>query len=100
MAAINEQLEFAHPEQPDINVCRHVILTEPLGDGVHQSAVAIHPGWVDRSPCGTGTSARMAALHARGDLELDDDFVHASLIGSRFTGQAGRARRRSAPSRP
>ena len=64
MAAINEQIEFAHPAQPEINERRHVILTEPPADGVHQSVVAIHPGWADRSPCGTGTSARMAARHA------------------------------------
>jgi proline racemase len=87
MAAINEQIEFAHPGQPEINECRHVILTEPPADGVYQSAVAIHPGWVDRSPCGTGTSARMAARYARGELALGADFVHASLIGSRFVGR-------------
>jgi proline racemase len=88
MAAVNEQLEFAHPEQPEVNECKHVILTAP-GDGEvsSRSAVAIHPGWIDRSPCGTGTSARMAALAARGELALHTDFVHASLIGSRFTGR-------------
>ena len=47
----------------------------------------IHPGWIDRSPCGTGTSARMAQLHAKGELDLDTPFVHESLIGSRFTGR-------------
>ncbi len=88
IAAIEEQLEFAHPEQPEINECKHVILTAP-GDGEvsSRSAVAIHPGWIDRSPCGTGTSARMAALATRGELALHTDFVHASLIGSRFVGR-------------
>ena len=88
IAAVDEQLEFAHPEQPDVNECKHVILTAP-GDGEvsSRSAVAIHPGWIDRSPCGTGTSARMAALATRGELALDTDFVHASLIGSRFVGR-------------
>lgn len=88
MTAVNEQLTFAHPEQPDIDVCHHVIFTAPGGGDVSaRGATSIHPGWIDRSPCGTGTSARMAQLHARGDLELGEDFVHASLIGSRFTGR-------------
>ncbi len=87
MQAVNEQLTFAHPEQPEVDECRHVVLTAPTEAGVARAAVAIHPGWIDRSPCGTGTSARMAALAARGELALDTDFVHASLIGSRFTGR-------------
>jgi proline racemase len=88
MGAVNEQLSFAHPEQPDIDECHHVIFTAP-GDGQvsARGATAIHPGWIDRSPCGTGTSARMAQLHARGQLDLHEDFVHASLIGSVFTGR-------------
>jgi proline racemase len=49
--------------------------------------MAIHPGWFDRSPCGTGTSARMAELHTRGELGLDADFVNESFIGSRFIGR-------------
>ena len=49
--------------------------------------MAIHPGWFDRSPCGTGTSARMAQLHARGELALGAEFVNESFIGSRFIGR-------------
>ena len=49
--------------------------------------MAIYPGWFDRSPCGTGTSARMAQLHARGELPLHTDFVNKSYIGSRFVGR-------------
>jgi proline racemase len=88
MAAVNDQLDFAHPEHQSIDYCHHVVLTEP-GDGAvsGRAAVAIHPGWLDRSPCGTGTSARMAQLHARGELGLDEDFVHASVLGTRFTGR-------------
>jgi proline racemase len=88
MRAVNAQLTFAHPEQPDVADCKHVILTAP-GDAEVSScaAVAIHPGYLDRSPCGTGTSARMAQLATRGELELHTDFVHQSLIGSRFTGR-------------
>lgn len=88
MAAVNEQLSFAHPDQPEIKECHHVIFTAPGGGEVSaRAATVIHPGWIDRSPCGTGTSARMAQLHARGALGLEEDFVHASLIGSRFTGR-------------
>jgi proline racemase len=88
MAAVNEQLSFAHPEQPDLDECHHVIFTAPGDDEVSaRGATAIHPGWIDRSPCGTGTSARMAQLHQRGQLGLDEDFVHASLVGSVFTGR-------------
>jgi proline racemase len=49
--------------------------------------MAIHPGWYDRSPCGTGTSARMAQLHALGELPLHQDFVNESFIGTTFTGR-------------
>jgi proline racemase len=86
--AVNEQLEFAHPENPEISECRHVVFTEPAAGALPaRAAVAIHPGWVDRSPCGTGTSARMAQLAARGELRLAEDFVHGSLIGRSFTGR-------------
>ena len=77
-----------HPEDPEIRGCRHVIWTAPGEDGADsRAAVAIHPGWVDRSPCGTGTSARMAQLWSRGELELNTPFVHESIIGTRFTGR-------------
>jgi proline racemase len=49
--------------------------------------MAIHPGWFDRSPCGTGTSARLAQLHARGELDIGDELVNESFIGSRFIGR-------------
>ncbi|HTV11593.1 MAG TPA: proline racemase family protein [Acidimicrobiales bacterium] len=94
IGAVNEQLDFAHPEQADINQCHHVVLTEP-GDGTvsGRAAVAIYPGWLDRSPCGTGTSARMAQLYARGELGLDEDYVHASVLGTHFVGRLiGRTR--------
>jgi proline racemase len=88
MAAVNEQLTFAHPEQPSIDSCHHVVFTEPGDETVSgRAAVAIHPGWLDRSPCGTGTSARMAQLYARGELALDQDYVHASVLGTRFVGR-------------
>ena len=73
MAAVPEPV---HPENEAIRGCHHVIWTDdpdPESDAAHpadgRAATAIHPGWVDRSPCGTGTSARMAQRHARGWLE-------------------------------
>ncbi|MFE0170920.1 proline racemase family protein [Streptomyces sp. NPDC059002] len=89
MAAINDSPDRpVHPEQPDIAGVKHVYLAAP-GSDAHRSrhAMAIHPGWFDRSPCGTGTSARMAQLHARGELPLDRDFVNESFIGTEFTGR-------------
>jgi proline racemase len=86
--AMDEQVAPVHPEDDRIRGIEHVILTAPGGDGADgRAATVIHPGWIDRSPCGTGTSARMAQLHARGQLALDTPFVHASLIDSRFTGR-------------
>jgi proline racemase len=88
MRAVNTQLEFAHPEQPELDECRHVIFTAAGSCGATaRGAVAIHPGWLDRSPCGTGTSARMAQLFAGGALALHEDFVHESVIGTRFVGR-------------
>lgn len=88
MAAINEHDRPVHPERADIGGCRHVYLAAPGSTGAYsRHCMAIHPGWIDRSPCGTGTSARMAQLHARGELALDTDFVNESFIGSRFTGR-------------
>lgn len=88
MAAVNAEAEPVHPLEPSIRGLHHVYLTAPGSDAKHsRHAMAIHPGWFDRSPCGTGTSARMAQLHARGLLGLDQDFVNESFIGSRFTGR-------------
>jgi proline racemase len=88
MAAVNAESEPVHPLEPSIRGLHHVYLTAPGSDAAHsRHAMAIHPGWFDRSPCGTGTSARMAQLHARGELPLGREFVNESFIGSRFTGR-------------
>jgi proline racemase len=88
MAAIEAQDRPVHPADGRIAGLRHVIFAAPGRNGADaRAAVSIHPGWLDRSPCGTGTSARMAQLHARGELELDRPFVHESVIGTRFTGR-------------
>lgn len=88
MQAIEAKGEPVHPVDPTIRGCHHVYLKAPGSTAEHsRHAMAIHPGWFDRSPCGTGTSARMAQLHARGELALDQDFVNESFIGTSFTGR-------------
>jgi len=89
MDAINASPQRpVHPERPEIAGVKHVYLAAPGSDARHsRHAMAIHPGWFDRSPCGTGTSARMAQLYARRQLPLGRDFVNESFIGTRFTGR-------------
>ena len=88
MSAVNGSQEPVHPQNPEIRGCHHVYLTAPGSDARHsRNAMAIHPGWFDRSPCGTGTSARMAQLHSRGELAIGEEFTNESFIGSRFIGR-------------
>jgi proline racemase len=88
MQAINADAPAVHPEDARIAGCRHVIFHAPGSDGAHaRNATSIHPGWLDRSPCGTGTSARMAQLWSYGELGLGEEFVNESVIGTRFTGR-------------
>ena len=88
IAAIDASQRPVHPEDPRVAGCRHVVFHAPGRDGADaRAATSIHPGWLDRSPCGTGTSARMAQLHARGELAAGARFVNESVIGTRFTGR-------------
>lgn len=88
MDAINTQAPPVHPVLEGANHVHHVEFIAPGSDAVRsRHAMAIHPGWFDRSPCGTGTSARMAELHARGELALDAPFVNESFIGTEFIGR-------------
>ncbi|HMR49430.1 MAG TPA: proline racemase family protein [Arachnia sp.] len=88
MDAINEQAPPKHPWIEGLDHCHHVEFIAPGSSAVHsRHAMAIYPGWFDRSPCGTGTSARMAELWARGELPLETDFVNESFIGTRFIGR-------------
>ncbi len=99
--AAQEQLHLTHPANPALDNVNLVMIHD--GDRIRghdsRNTVVITQGgldrdrpetWtgaLDRSPCGTGTSARMAALHARGQLEIGEDFVHRSIIGSTFIGR-------------
>ena len=86
---LNEKYTFAHPESPAINRLTHLLWTgAPTIEGADgRNAVFYGEKAIDRSPCGTGTSARMAHLHAKGRLKVGDDFVHESIIGSLFNGR-------------
>ena len=86
---LNEKYSFVHPENPGINRLSHMLWTgAPTVEGAHaRNAVFYGDKAIDRSPCGTGTSARMAQLHAKGKLKAGDDFVHESIIGSLFKGR-------------
>jgi len=100
-AAANEQLPVVHPEQPGFAGITIAQLTGPAHDPVNSarnvvtvstgtldwSKPATWTGAIDRSPCGTGTSARMAALHAKGRLGLEEDFRHEGILGTVFTGR-------------
>ncbi|MBV7393298.1 trans-3-hydroxy-L-proline dehydratase [Mameliella sediminis] len=88
--AANRQLGFTHPENPDWRHFSFCLFAGPLREGAEgletAAAVAIQPGKVDRSPTGTALSARMAVLHARGQMAVGDRLTARSLIGSRFSG--------------
>ncbi len=87
-AAANEQLGFRHPENPEWSHISFCQIAAPLvredGVAVSRNAVAIRPGKIDRSPCGTGCSARLAVLYARGVLGVGEAMIGRSIIGSRF----------------
>ncbi|MEM1270917.1 MAG: 4-hydroxyproline epimerase [Bacteroidota bacterium] len=86
---LNEQYTFEHPERPDIRGLSHLLWTgRPTKSEAHaRNAVFYGDKAIDRSPCGTGTSARMAQWAAKGRLIPGDDFIHESIIGSLFHGR-------------
>lgn len=86
---MNEIYEFIHPEHSQIRGLSHVLWTGKTLDPTSTARNAVFYGdkAIDRSPCGTGTSARMAQWHAKGLLKKGDEFIHESFIGSKFTGR-------------
>jgi 4-hydroxyproline epimerase len=86
---VREKIEPVHPVDPTIRGVSHVLWADiPRGEGAHgRNAVFYGDKAIDRSPCGTGTSARLAHLHAKGKLKVGDSFIHESYILSRFTGR-------------
>ena len=87
--AVNSELEVQHPALPSIRGVTHVqLFNEPVEDGGPTKVMVIMPhGLVDRSPCGTGTTAKVATLYAKGLLELGQPFVHRSVTGASFIGR-------------
>ena len=87
-AAAAEQLPVRHPENPEIHTITFTEFAMPFGGpgAVARNAVIVSPGRIDRSPCGTGTSARLAILHAKGRLKVGQGYVSQSIIGSEFEG--------------
>ncbi len=85
---VNEQYEFVHPENDTIRGCSHILWTGAVLDKTSTARNAVFYGEkaIDRSPCGTGTSARMAQWYGKGKLKKGDIFIHESIIGSKFTG--------------
>ena len=85
------QLPSVHPENPEIHTINQTLWAGPLEvrDGVKtaRNGVIVSPGRLDRSPCGTGTCARLALMHARGEIAVGERFVHESIIGTKFIGE-------------
>lgn len=86
---INARYQFIHPVDPTIRGCSHILWSGAVIDSTSTARNAVFYGdkAMDRSPCGTGTSARMAQWHAKGKLSKGDVFVHESIIGSKFVGR-------------
>ena len=86
---LNAQHQFIHPENPNIEGCSHILWTGSVLDKTSTARNAVFYGEkaIDRSPCGTGTSARMAQWYAKGKLKKGDPFIHESIIGSKFIGR-------------
>lgn len=85
---INLHHSFVHVSDPTITGCSHILWTGKVLDpnSTARNAVFYGDKAIDRSPCGTGTSARMAQWYAKGKLKSDDQFIHESIIGSKFIG--------------
>ena len=90
---LNEKYDFVHPENPAIDRLTHILWTGAPRSKEADARNAVFYGdkAIDRSPCGTGTSARMAQLAAKGKLKVGDSFVHESIIGSLFKGRVKEA---------
>ena len=87
-ASANEQLKFSHPTNPDWRHFSFTQIAKPIfyenGIAISKNAVAIQPGKIDRSPTGTGCSARLALLHHKGELKVGDEMIGRSIIDSQF----------------
>lgn len=87
--AINEENEIVHPQYPFIRGLTHIeFFTKPTYENADvKNTVIVPPGGIDRSPCGTGTSAKLAVLYAKKEIGINEEFVHESIVGSLFRGR-------------
>jgi proline racemase len=89
--AAAEQISAVHPENAKIHTINQLLWAAPLveasGQKSARNAVIVSPGRIDRSPCGTGTCARLAIMHARGQIKVGEKLIHESIIGTKFTGR-------------
>jgi len=89
--AAAEQIACVHPRNPEIHTINQTLFAGPLenieGGLTSKNAVIVSPGRIDRSPCGTGTSARLAVLHAKGLLQTGEKLDHVSIINTHFAGR-------------
>jgi proline racemase len=88
--AAAEQIPAVHPGNPEIHTINQTLFAGPIDQTARgkesKNTVIVSPGRHDRSPCGTGTSARLALMHAKGQIGVGETFIHRSLIGSEFIG--------------
>ncbi|MCC6468419.1 MAG: proline racemase family protein [Alphaproteobacteria bacterium] len=93
--AVGRQLKTVHPERPDIDVCYQVLFTSSKKtSGDYKQTILCPPGAIDRSPCGTGTSARVALLYTRGEMGLNQPRKFEGVLGTYFTGEAVKVEKR------
>ncbi len=89
--AAAEQIPSVHPDNAEIHTINQTLWAGPMrvenGVKTARNGVIVSPGRLDRSPCGTGTCARLALLHAQGLIGVDEPFIHESILGTRFTGE-------------
>lgn len=87
--AINASTEVVHPESPYIKGLTHIeFYTDPTHERADiKNTVIVPPGGIDRSPCGTGTSAKLATLYSKNKIKINEEFVHESIVGTMFRGK-------------
>ncbi len=94
--AVAEQLDIVHPEQAHINQCYQVQFTSAnVSNGDYKQTIVSPPGAIDRSPCGTGTSARLARLFARDEIGVDEPRLFAGILDTCFEGRVAKAETRN-----
>lgn len=87
-ADLREQVSVSHPDIPGLDEVAYVMFRDRDADGAVRTCTTLKPGRVDRSPCGTGSSANLAVLHAKGEIGVGDHRVSRSIIGGTFTAEA------------